>query len=632
MKKIPWGTALLFVINIPLMALLMRGVLPYISSGHFSANITTMAISIVAIVLTIILWQKREYIITLLLSERVAVITLILFSIACIVGTLILQKAHTHDYTDSYGVWGGNFILWLGINDIFHTGWFLSMMGLIGLEVFACLIARLPWKWRDAGFVLTHGGIVICLIGGLIANIYAYKGVIQVYEGEKVDVFYNAQTEKMEQIGSTVELVDFVKDLWPYGSALVLSNNKETKILEKNLTAPTVIMENETKIEVLEYLPYAKSQTILKATKNASPMVLLSINGDELREAFSPIYPYRSRGAFAWEAKWFDDKGDAEKWLISQEISPPSFAFGDLNSPSSVELPNDLSTMNDSILTPKNSDIIVEVLRGFNNFRIEPDEEGHNVPQDVPANGAVATKALLVRVSKGDIKEKRYVFAGIPPVLAGGGRCSKDIITAINQEPPHKLAFAILETGEVFYRDASGDEKPKKWNVGENIDSGAGTNAKLLQVLPSAKAFDNWVETTAGLPAARVRISFKDKENEGWLACAREGAAMSFPNNDVDLVELRVSRHPEVKDFASHIIIRNKEGVKIDEGIVRVNKPFVVGNYMLYQQDYDKDHGKYSVLGVRYDPAQYTVYAGCIMLMCGMFLMLWRSGGKQNVT
>jgi cytochrome c biogenesis protein ResB len=77
-----------------------------------------------------------------------------------------------------------------------------------------------------------------------------------------------------------------------------------------------------------------------------------------------------------------------------------------------------------------------------------------------------------------------------------------------------------------------------------------------------------------------------------------------------------------ISEYISELqIIRNNEVVA--EKDIEVNHPLHFGGYHLYQADYDKQAGQYTILTVTSDTGLGTVYAGYLMLCIGLFWHFW---------
>src|SRR5579859_4005485 len=77
----------------------------------------------------------------------VLIITLVIFSIA---GTVILQRPITEldDMTGAYSPAMLRFLDAVGLTDVFHARWFVTLMILVSLSIIAASVERFPNAWR----------------------------------------------------------------------------------------------------------------------------------------------------------------------------------------------------------------------------------------------------------------------------------------------------------------------------------------------------------------------------------------------------------------------------------------------------------------------------------------------------
>ena len=86
--------------------------------------------------------------------------------------------------------------------------------------------------------------------------------------------------------------------------------------------------------------------------------------------------------------------------------------------------------------------------------------------------------------------------------------------------------------------------------------------------------------------------------------------------------ELFMAYGRDISDYISELqVIENNRAVK--EKNIEVNHPLHYGGYHFYQQDYDHDEGRYSVLQVTSDSGLTFVYSGYFMLCIGIFWYFW---------
>jgi len=82
-------------------------------------------------------------------SMTLAVVLLVVLAMASVIGTVLLQNQEQADYLNQFGpLWYWNFRL-LGLFDMYHTGWFLSLLGFLMLSLAACLWRHVPRMLKD---------------------------------------------------------------------------------------------------------------------------------------------------------------------------------------------------------------------------------------------------------------------------------------------------------------------------------------------------------------------------------------------------------------------------------------------------------------------------------------------------
>jgi hypothetical protein len=95
-----------------------------------------------------------------------------------------------------------------------------------------------------------------------------------------------------------------------------------------------------------------------------------------------------------------------------------------------------------------------------------------------------------------------------------------------------------------------------------------------------------------------------------------------FPGHSSPDDNLQFSYHRSIKDFLSDVEVV-KDNKVIMRKTIEVNKPMHYGGYLFYQQGYDSDAGKYTILGVTSDKGLGVVFLGYILLCIGVFWQFW---------
>jgi ResB protein required for cytochrome c biosynthesis len=92
-------------------------------------------------------WAKSLY--DRLSSMTLAIVLLVVLALASAIGTVLLQNQEQTDYLRQFGpLWYGVFHD-LGLFDMYHTGWFLGMLGFLMLSLALCLWRNVPRMLRE---------------------------------------------------------------------------------------------------------------------------------------------------------------------------------------------------------------------------------------------------------------------------------------------------------------------------------------------------------------------------------------------------------------------------------------------------------------------------------------------------
>ncbi len=67
---------------------------------------------------------------------------------------------------------------------IYRSGWFHSILALLGVNILCVALSRYPWKKKHFPFLLAHAGILILLIGSWMTDQWGVDGNLRVTEGE----------------------------------------------------------------------------------------------------------------------------------------------------------------------------------------------------------------------------------------------------------------------------------------------------------------------------------------------------------------------------------------------------------------------------------------------------------------
>jgi hypothetical protein len=111
-------------------------------------------------------WLMRLW--SVLISLRLAVLVIVGLAISLAVATTIESKYDSK--TAQYFV--------------YRSYWFFGILALLGLNILAVAISRVPWKKKHTPFLLAHAGILMILIGSWITYTKGIDGSLRITEGE----------------------------------------------------------------------------------------------------------------------------------------------------------------------------------------------------------------------------------------------------------------------------------------------------------------------------------------------------------------------------------------------------------------------------------------------------------------
>jgi len=127
-----------------------------------------------------------QQLIARLASLRVTVSVLIVLIAALAAGTIVESRAGTE----------------VAQRAVYAAPWFMALLVAFAINPLAAVLHRFPTsRWR-IGFLLTHGGILVILLGGFLTADMAIRGQLPLWEGQQSASFL--QREEAGTIGRTV--------------------------------------------------------------------------------------------------------------------------------------------------------------------------------------------------------------------------------------------------------------------------------------------------------------------------------------------------------------------------------------------------------------------------------------------
>ncbi len=165
---------------------------------------------------------------------------LFVLAVMAMLGTLILQMKPATFYLTRYGV-VGRLIVALRLDDIFHGVPFALLMALFGASVMASATRRFPVKLRNAGFFITHVGLMTSLAGAAASATLALRGRIDLHAGGEIASQVrlgkaNQPTGELAALGFDLRLDRF--EAPSYESEFRVGYYEQTEITDERGTRP----------------------------------------------------------------------------------------------------------------------------------------------------------------------------------------------------------------------------------------------------------------------------------------------------------------------------------------------------------------------------------------------------------
>lgn len=86
---------------------------------------------------------------------------------------------------------------------IYESPWFIALLSLLGLNIFSAAAIRFPWRRHQTGFVVTHLGLLVLLVGAMQSFLGGVEGSITLTEGDSTEHFVTASRLDLAEGGST---------------------------------------------------------------------------------------------------------------------------------------------------------------------------------------------------------------------------------------------------------------------------------------------------------------------------------------------------------------------------------------------------------------------------------------------
>lgn len=546
---------------------------------------------------------------------------------------------------------------------VYGTLWFSGLLFLLGLNVLCAALSRYPWKKHQTGFVITHAGILIILLGSFATKQFGVDGNLPIYEkGQENSVILN----------------DLVLAVYDQDERLINQFPVPESGIARSGHLMQVDMGTGSQLLIDQFLPRVTSERVV--TK--SPMVGV--------------------GAPAVKVELFNGRFRMNQWLLSSSPKPSEISLG----PAILslqklwredEVNKFLKEEKPSATATKAKGYLIVTYEG-REFRVQIDDTDKSwtklgsklelqveryMPYAIVENNQLVNKSsepvnptvqVVIRDIAGNA-EHHTIFANFPELntlqrarlaktQAELGLKFRFVASGASEQPAQgmgsprgQLRFAVSPDGQkLFYRIETkssnalhsgvvetGKEEPTGW-----MD----LKFKVTEWYPFAVEDErpHYVEFIQGsenfLSGVHVRLtnprSPASQPEEFWLS---EGSAkplyvdgrqitLQYTKRKlllpyfVRLNKFTVGMDPgtsKAASYSSEVVVEDRKNQSEKAALISMNEPLNYGGYTLYQASYQMEEGRppLSVLSVNYDPGRPVKYIGSIVMTLGILIMFY---------
>lgn len=518
---------------------------------------------------------------------------------------------------------------------VYDTPWFGFVLVLLGINVFAATLDRLPWKKKHIGFLVTHLGILLILAGSFVTRFLMIDGQMPIAEGTSEG--YITLSDPLIYVYSEDLNADWIYEVPK--KAFAWEGRMRLRPSEKA----------GHELYLLHFYPKARMTQWLEAAPDGPPAVHVRLKSSFVNQDFWLVEKDPDSGKM--------DLGPAsivftdELLKENSEPVPQSgyleFQFKD--KPVSVTLPDSPAQLPFTVEL-EGTPYKVTITRMLSNAVVV-----NNELQDQPEPGSAApgkNPAAELTLEGEGLTEYHTVFARFPDFptqhgmkpSAAGVRIFYRVPGSGDLAGANELRFVRSPEGELLYQVKSGtsvktgkavphSETPTGWmdftfTVEEYLPHSAFNHSFVPQ--------PNTSQATDLVSAAEVELRKGAESRRVWLAqglrsqTSLSGAVFHLVYGEkrmplgfkLELKDFKMENYPGTDQparYSSDVVLKDEtRGVSRDVHIT-MNEPLEYRGFKIYQSAYSLQPGQpeVSIFAVGKDPGVPLKYAGAIVLITG---------------
>ncbi|MBU3758940.1 MAG: cytochrome c biogenesis protein ResB [Candidatus Omnitrophica bacterium] len=519
---------------------------------------------------------------------------------------------------------------------VYDTLWFAAVLVLLGVNVLAAALDRLPWQKKHTGFVITHLGIIVILVGSFMTRYLMIDGQMPVAEGES---------------GAHVTVSEPLVYVFEDGSRrdAILKVNKKPFAWEgreklKGLEGWPF------ELYLLRYYPKARVQETLEEAAEGPAAVEITLHNEFVRQQVQlrENDPMRSQADLGPARVTISDKPMEE---LSPALSEPSLEIVFGNETKTIVIPSGAEFPFRSEI--EGTPYRLTVTRILKNAVVH----GRELSDDPPAPGENVWKnpAAELTLEGPKLKENHTVFSRFPDFPTAHGMKPSEAGAVLRFRAPHdgeetaarELRIVSAE-GDMTYQIRSGSGITSgKIEAGAEIETGwMNLKFRVDRVLKHSRlerSFNphpNTSEAEDLASAVQVEAAGKGFRRSYWLAAGYrekfevEGKTVHVVYGQrriplgfkVELKDFKIEHYPGTEKpagFSSDVILKDETRGVVREAHISMNNPLIYNGFRIYQAAYSQNPGEpeISVFAVGRDPGVPIKYAGSVILVSGITIM-----------
>lgn len=521
------------------------------------------------------------------------------------------------------------------LSGFYHAWWFRTLLALLAVNVLAATLARYPFKRSQAGFVVTHVGILIILGGAVVTEERGVEARIALAEGESTDFARGTGSvltaiSKEDESHATIALAD---DVFGKPEAAVKPE------------APALVL-GELRVEIEQYLPdavWTRHVTDDNPHRQQAVEVSVSADGEEAAAwVFADQPP--GRGQPRITLRIAGDEDELQR-LLGPEKKEDSVGLIRVQLAGSThEVPVEQCTDEASPLGE--SGYSIRVLQYLPHAIVDAGGKLVNA-SDRPMNPAVEVELIGPQGT-----ETHKAFANYPDFrsMHPGGKTDAVKVVFISTETDSAQApveVIVGPGGRMFgrFRRPGTDIDTRELVPGRPVET-PWPEAQFAVLRRFENARTSWELTPADptskmpVPAILAKVSSGKETTEVWvrrhepqpvqvdsvpyeLRYEDERVRFGF---DLKLNRFKIGYYPGTnreRSFESHVTVTDHSTGRTQDRVISMNHPLTYGGYTFFQSDRRELAGKMiSILSVARDPGQLVVFAGYVITFIGMLWVL----------